>query len=148
MFSKRAFPYIMSFWSAFGIVLTMCIIMSLVNIGTIAFPGIIRDIALGTAVAYSISVLLPVSKWADGFATLCKAKPGTLAFSLLGNVIFDLFIGIPMTFLFTALAIGFPPYYLFACLEGLPLGLGVGYVASAIVTPVALKLTMKMCTKV
>lgn len=147
MFSKKSFKYVMSFWTSFLLVIIMSVVMTLVNAGAIHFPGILRDIAIGTVVAYGAGLLIPVGKWADAFAGLFKVQHGSLAFSLLSNVVYTLFFGILMTVLFTAMAIGFPPYFLQACLGGLPLGLAVGYIAGCIVNPVSLKLTRMMCTK-
>ena len=147
MFSKKSFPLVMPFWLSLVIVVIMCVVMSLVNAGGIHFPGILRDIAIGTVVAYGASVLLPVNKWSDGFAGLFKLKHGTLAYTLVSSIIPTVIMGILMTLLFTYLAIGFAPYFLAACLGSLPLGLAVGYVAGLVATPIALKLTGMMCTK-
>ena len=137
----------MPFWISLFVVIIMCCVMSMVNAGGIHFPGILRDIVIGTLVAYAGSVALPVNKWSEQFAGLFRAKHGTLMHTLLSNVIPTIIMGVLMTLLFTYLAIGFAPYYLAACLSSLPLGLGVGYLAGLLVTPVALKLTGMMCTR-
>lgn len=147
MFSKKAFPYVISFWTAFLLVIIMSTVMSLINTGTIHFPDHLYNIALGTVVAYIAGLVVPIAKWANAFAGMFKAKPGTIPFSLLSNVVYTVFFGILMTVLFTALAIGFPPYFLQACLGGLPLGFLVGYIAGCIVSPIALRLTIIMCSK-
>lgn len=147
MFSKKAFPFVMPFWISLFVVIIMCCVMSLVNAGGIHFPGIVRDILIGTVVAYIGSTALPVNKWSAQFAELCHAKPGTIAHTLLSNVVPTIVMGILMTLLFTYLAIGFAPYYLAACLSSLPLGLGIGYIAGLLATPVAMKLTALMCSK-
>jgi len=147
MFSKKAFPFVMPFWISLFVVIIMCCVMSLVNAGGIHFPGIARDILIGTVVAYIGSVVLPVNKWSGKFAGLFRAKSGTIVHTLLSNVVPTIVMGILMTLLFTYLAIGFAPYYLAACLRSLPLGLGIGYIAGLLATPVALKLTALMCSK-
>lgn len=147
MFSKKAFPKVMPFWISLFVVIVMCCVMSLVNAGGIHFPGILRDILIGTVVAYLGSILLPVNKWSEQFAGLFHAKHGTVAHMLLSNVIPTIVVGILMTLLFTYLAIGFAPYYLAACLRSLPLGLGIGYIAGLLATPVAFKLTAMMCSQ-
>lgn len=147
MFSKKAFPYVMPFWISLFVVIIMCCVMSMVNAGGIHFPGILRDILIGTAVAYASSVALPVNKWSEQFAGLFHAKHGTLTWTLLSNVIPTIIMGVLMTLLFTYLAIGFAPYYLAACISSLPLGLGVGYIAGLLVTPLAMKLTAILCSK-
>lgn len=147
MFSKKAFRFVMPFWISLIVVVIMCCVMSMVNAGGIHFPGILRDIAVGTMVAWGASVLLPVNAWSERFCGLFGAKHGSVAFVLLNNVIPTLVMGILMTLLFTCLAIGFPPYFIAACLGSLPLGLGVGYIAGLIATPIALKLAGAMCTK-
>lgn len=137
----------MPFWISFIVVVIMCCVMSMVNAGGIHFPGILRDITIGTIVAYVASILLPVNQWSAAFLKLFSVTHGTIAYALLSNVIPTIIMGILMTLLFTYLAIGFSPFFLSACLSSLPLGLGIGYLAGMIATPVALKLTSAMCTK-
>ena len=137
----------MPFWIALIVVSIMCCVMSLVKTGGIPFPGILCNIAIGTAVAYAASVLLPVNRWSEAFAELFSASRGSIAYALLSNVIPSIVLGVLMTVLFTYLAIGFPPYFFAACVSDLPLGLGVGYLAGMAATPVALKLAARMCTK-
>lgn len=114
----------MPFWISLIVVVIMCCVMSVVNTGGIHFPGILRDIAVGTVVAWAASVLLPVNAWSEWFCGLFGVKHGSAAFVLLNNVIPTIVMGILMTLLFTYLAIGFPPYFFAACLGSLPLGLG------------------------
>ena len=147
MLSQKAFRFVMPFWISLIVVVIMCCVMSVVNTGEIHFPGILRDIAVGTVVAWAASVLLPVNAWSEWFCGLFGVKHGGAVFVLLNNVIPTIVMGILMTLLFTYLAIGFPPYFFAACLGSLPLGLGVGYVAGLIATPIALKLAGAMCTK-
>lgn len=147
MFPKKAFRFVMPFWISLIVVTIMCCVMSLVNAGGIYFPGILRDIAIGTAVAYAASVLLPVNRWSEAFTRLCRVRQDSVACTLLSNVVPTIVMGILMTLLFTYLAIGFVPYFLAACLSSLPLGLGVGYLAGMVATPIALKLTGMMCTR-
>lgn len=137
----------MPFWISFIVVVIMCCVMSIVNAGGVHFPGVVRDIAIGTAVAYAASVLLPVTRWSEAFTGLFPVRHGSAAYILLNNVIPTLVMGILMTLLFTYLAIGFPPFFFSACLSSLPLGLGVGYLAGLIAAPAALKLTAVLCTK-
>jgi len=147
MFSKKAFPYVMPFWISLIVVIIMCCVMSCLNAGGIHFPVILRDILIGTGVAYAVSILLPVNKWSGQFTGLFHAKEGGLVFNLLRNVIPTIVMGILMTVLFIYLAIGFAPYFLAACLNSLPLGLAVGYLAGLLATPIALRLTGMLCTK-
>ena len=147
MFPKKTFPFVMPFWICLIVVSIMSVVMGYVNAGAIHFPGILWDIAIGTAVAYAASVLLPVNKWSAAFTELLKLRHGTLLHTLMGNIIPTLVMGILMTLLFTWMAIGFPPYFLAACISSLPLGLAVGYIAGLIATPIALKLTTMLCTK-
>ena len=147
MLSKKAFRFVMPFWIALIIVVIMCCVMSLVKTGEIPFPGILRNMAIGIAVAYPASVLLPVSRWAEAFAGMFRVKQSSIVYALLSNVIPSIVLGVLMTLLFTYLAIGFPPYFFAACVGDLPLGLGVGYLAGLIATPISMKLTACMCTK-
>ena len=147
MFSKKAFRFVMPFWIALIIVVIMCCVMSLVKTGGIPFPGILRNIAIGTAVAYAVSVLLPVNRWAEWFAMLFRVKQGSIVYVLLSNVIPSIVLGVLMTLLFTYLAIGCPPYFFAAFVSDLPLGLGIGYLAGVVATPIAMKLAACMCIK-
>jgi len=147
MFSKKAFRFVMPFWLVLIIVVIMCCVMSLAKTGEIPFPGILHNIAIGIAVAYAVSILLPINRWSDAFAGLFHARQGSFAYALLSNVIPTIIFGILMTLLFTYLAIGLPPYFVAACIGDLPLGLGVGYLAGLVAMPISLKLAAAMCTK-
>jgi len=147
MISRKQFKYVIIFWISLLVVAAMSIIMSLIKTGTVPFPGILKKIGVGFVVAYVASLMVPTVKWANGFALACKAKPGTVAYSLLENVIHTLFFGTLLTFVFTAMAIGFPAHYLTVCIHELPLGLFIGYIVGYIMSPIALKLTHLMCTK-
>lgn len=147
MISKKYFKYVIIFWISLFVVTIMSVAMSLIKTGTIIFSGLLKKISIGFVIAYIASLLVPTVKWANHFALICKTKPGTIAYSLLENVIHTLFFGTLMTFVFTALSIGFSEYYLKACIHELPLGLLVGYIVGYIVSPIALKLTQKMCCK-
>ena len=147
MLSKKAFRFVMPFWLVLIIVVIMCCVMSLAKTGGISFPEILRNIAIGTAAAYTVSILLPINRWSDAFAGLFHAQQGSFAYALLSNVIPTIIFGILMTLLFTYLAIGLPPYFVAACIGDLPLGLGVGYLAGLVAMPISLKLAAAMCTK-
>lgn len=147
MFSKKRFKYVIIFWISLLVVAAMSIIMSLIKTGTVQFPGVLKKIGVGFVIAYVASLLVPTVKWANSFAHACKAKPGTIAYSLLENVVHTLFFGTLLTFVFTAMSIGFSAYYLKACIHELPLSLFVGYIVGYFISPVALRLTQSMCTK-
>jgi len=137
----------MPFWISLIVVIIMCCVMSFVNAGGIHFPGILRDILIGTLVAYIGSIVLPVNQWSAKLTGLFQIGQGSLRYALVSNVIPTIVMGMLMTVLFTYLAIGFTPYFLAACMNSLPLGLAVGYMAGLVATPIALKLTELICTK-
>ena len=137
----------MLFWVCLFVCIQMVIAMTLIMGGALTVTGFLRDVGIATAVAYAAGLLIPVSKWADRFALACKAKPGSLAFTLLSNLILTLFNGTLMTALFTAMAIGFPPYFFTAFLSTLPTGLIVGYFAGLIAGFAAMKVSQAMCVK-
>jgi len=51
------------------------------------------------------------------------------------------------SFLYTALAIGFPPYYLQVVIKSIPFGFAVSYVISTAINPIAMKLSYWTCSK-
>lgn len=129
------------------IVAAMSISMSLIKTGAISLPGVLKKLSVGFVVSYIASLIVPTVKWASAFALTFKAKPGTIAYFLLENVIHTLFFGTLLSFVFTAMSIGFTPHYLAACIHELPLALLVGYIIGCIFSPIALKLAQSMCTK-
>lgn len=147
MFTMRAFKYVMLFWFAIFMSTIMSLIMSYMNTGAIHFPEILLSILIGAAVAYVSGIVVPITKLADGFAALFKTKKGTFFNSALSNFIYALYYTTLFAVLFTAMAIGFPPYFLSAAFSGFLPSFLIGYVVALAITPVALKLTFMICSK-
>jgi hypothetical protein len=124
---------------------------SLIYTGRIPFPGVLLDMLkgfiAGNIIVNVIGLLLPVQKLAENFAKLFNAKTGTLAYNLLTTFIYVSFYVVIFGFLYTALAIGFPPYYLMVVLKGMPLSFAVCYVVGVAINPIALKLSFWTCSK-
>ena len=147
MFTKKAFKYILNFWFSLFLSTAMSLTMTYINRGMVPFPGVIIPILEGTAIAYIAGIILPINKWGDAFAALCKATKGTFLFTLVSTFVVTLYFTIVMTTMFTAMAIGFPPYFLFAVMGSFPISFGVAYVVALIITPLAFKLTDMMSNK-
>ena len=147
MFTKKAFKYVLNFWFSLFLSIAMSLTMTYVNTGFVPFPGVIIPILEGTAIAYIAGVILPINKWGDAFAALCKATKGMFLFTLISTFVVTLYFTIIMTTMFTAMAIGFPSYFLLAVLGSFPISFGVAYLVALIITPLAFKLTNMMTNK-
>lgn len=147
MFTMKAFKYVLPFWITLLVVIVMTVTMSLINGGAIPFPGILGQIAYGTAIGYILGLVIPVGKWADAFAGLLKARQGSLGYTLAINLVYATFFTVVMSAAFTAYFIGFPPFFLSAVAASMPVGFAVGYVVGVLATPLAVKLSMAMCGK-
>jgi hypothetical protein len=124
---------------------------SLIYTRHIPFPGILLDMLkgfiAGNIIVSVIGLLLPVQKLAEKFAGLFNAKTGTFVYNLLTTFIYVSFYVVIFGFLYTALAIGFPPYFLIVVLKGMPLSFAVCYVVGVAINPIALKLSFWTCSK-
>ncbi|MDR0324818.1 MAG: hypothetical protein LBI19_01815 [Oscillospiraceae bacterium] len=147
MFTMKAFRYVAQFWFSILMVLVIVPAFSLIYAGTIPFPGVLRDMAFGFVVANAVGLLIPIQPLADKFAGLFRAKNGTFSYILLTTLIFSSIYVVFFGFLYTALAIGFPPYYLQTVMKGIPLGFAVSYVLSVGINPIAMKLSFWTCSK-
>lgn len=147
MFTKKAFKYVLNFWFSLFLSMAMSLTMTYVNTGFIPFPGVIIPILEGTVIAYIAGIILPINKWGDAFAELCKAKKGALLFTLISTFVVTLYFTIIMTTVFTAMAIGFPPFFLSAVLGSFSISFGVAYLVALLITPLAFKLSDMMTSK-
>ena len=55
-----------------------------------SFPLLGINFAIAYVISFFVGMFIPAVKWGVGFAMACKAKPGTLPFGLLLNVIVNL----------------------------------------------------------
>ena len=147
MFTMRAFKYVVPFWFSLIMGTVMTLALTYINAGFIPFPMVLRDILIAVCVAYGLGFIIPVNAWADRFAALFKAKNGSMHYVLATSAVFALFYTVVFSFLFTAIAIGFPPYFLAAAISGMPVGLIVGYIVGVAANPLALKLSLLVCSK-
>ena len=150
-FTMKAFKYVIQFWFSFLMIIVVVPAFSLIYTGRITFPGVLLDMLkgfiAGNIIVYVIGLLFPVQRIAEKFAGLFNAKIGTFAYNLLTTFIYVSFYVVIFGFLYTALAIGFPPYYFMAVLKGIPLSFAVCYVVGAAINPLALKLSFWTCSK-
>jgi len=151
LFTMKAFKYVIQFWFSFLMIIIVVPAFSLIYTGRIPFPGVLLDMLkgfiAGNVIVYVIGLLLPIQKLAEKFAGLFNAKIGTFAYNLLTTFIYVSFYVIIFGFLYTVLAIGFPPYYLMVVLKGMPLSFAVCYVVGVAINPIALKLSFWTCSK-
>jgi len=147
MFSMKAFKYVVQFWFSFLMVIVIVPVFTYLAAGTIPFPGVLRDMLFGFVIANVVGLLIPVQPLADKFAKLFRAKDGSFVYILLTTFIYCLFYVVFFSFLYTALAIGFPPYYLQTVIKGIPYSFAVSYVFSVAINPVAMKLSLWTCSK-
>jgi hypothetical protein len=151
MFTMKAFKYVIQFWFSFLMIIIVVPAFSLIYTGCVPFPGVLLDMLkgfiAGNVIVYVIGLLFPIQKLAEKFAGLFNAKIGTFAYNLLTTFIYVSFYVVIFGFLYTALAIGFPPYFLIVVLKGMPLSFAVCYVAGVAVNPLALRLSLWICSK-
>jgi hypothetical protein len=107
----------------------------------------LKGFVAGNIIVYVIGLLLPIQKLAENFAGLFNAKIGTFVYNLLATFIYVSLYVVIFGFLYTAIAIGFPPYYLMVVLKGMPLSFAVCYFVGVAINPIALKLSFWTCSK-
>jgi len=147
MFTMKAFRYVVQFWFSFLMVIVVVPVFYYLAAGTIPFPGILRDMLFGFVIANVFGLLVPVQPLADKFAKLFHAKNGTFVYILLTTLIYCSLYVVFFSFLYTAFAIGFPPYYLQVVVKSIPFGFAVSYVISIVINPAAMKLSFWTCSK-
>lgn len=147
MFTMKVFKYVAQFWFSVLMVIVMVPVFTFLASGTIQFPGIFCDMLVGFIIANIVGLLVPIQPLADKFAKLFNAQMGTFVYILLTTIIYSLFYVVFFGFLYTALAIGFPPNYLQVVLKSIPFGFAVSYVISVAINPIAMKLSLWTCSK-
>ncbi|MCL1931885.1 MAG: hypothetical protein FWF55_08710 [Treponema sp.] len=151
LFTMKAFKYVIQFWFSFLMIIMVVPAFSLIYTGRIPFPGILFDMLkgfiAGNVIVNVIGLLIPVQKLAEKFAGLFKAQTGAFAYNALTTFVYVSFYVVIFGILYTALAIGFPPYFLLVVLKGMPLSFAVCYVVGVAINPLALKLSFWTCSK-
>ncbi|MDR1869674.1 MAG: hypothetical protein LBQ82_06790 [Treponema sp.] len=147
----KAFKYVIQFWFSFLMIIVVVPAFSLIYTGRVPFPGVLLEMLkgfiAGNVIVFIIGLLIPIQKLAEKFAGLFKAKIGTFVYNLLTTFIYVSFYVVIFGVLYTALAIGFPPYFFLVVLKGIPLSFAVCYIAGVAVNPIALKLSFWTCGK-
>lgn len=72
------------------VALAIALTAQLLAIGTVKINLLLINFCLAYIISFAIGMLLPAAKWGVSFATVCKAKPDTIQFGLLINVIVNL----------------------------------------------------------
>lgn len=147
MFTKKAFGLVLNFWFALFLAIVMSLVMTYSNAGFIPFPGILVTMLEGLVIGFVAGAILPINKWAEKLALKCGTREGSISFKLISTLVNTLYFCTILSFAFTALEIGFPPYFFMAFIGGMPLALASGYVTALIVTPLAVWLADKMTGK-
>ena len=151
LFTMKAFKYVIQFWFSFLMIIIVAPAFSLIYTGSVPFPGILLEMLkgfiAGNIIVNIIGLLLPIQKLAEKFAGLFKVKTGTFAYNLLTTFVYVSFYVVIFGVLYTALAVGFPPYFLLVVLKGMPLSFAVCYVVGVAINPIALKLSFWTCSK-
>jgi len=147
MFTMKAFRYVVQFWFSFLMVIVVVPVFCYLAAGTVPFPGVLRDMLFGFVIANVVGLFVPVQPLADRFAKLFNAKNGTFAYILLSTFIYCSIYVVFFSFLYTALAIGFPSYYLQVVVKSIPFGFAVSYIISVAINPIAMKFSYWTCSK-
>lgn len=133
--------------------LVMAVVMSISGIllahqKLVFFPNLVMNILISFAIAFAITLILPIPKISVGFAGLFHIKPHTLAEKLVGNIpvslILTAIMGASMTAYNLAMAKHlelFPRAFLRSFLPQLL----IIYVVSFIMTPIAAAIANKAC---
>lgn len=143
MFTKKAFGLVLNFWFALFLAIVMSLVMVYANAGFIPFPGILVNMLEGLVIGFVAGAILPINKWAVKLALKCGTLEGSIPFRLVTTLVNTLYFCTILSFAFTALEIGFPPYFFGAFM----LALASGYLTALLVTPLSVWLADKMTDK-
>ncbi len=69
------------------ICIAICITAQLLGTGTVVLNLTLINFCLAYVVSFLVGMFIPLVPWGLGFAGLCKAKPNSLPFGLLVNVV-------------------------------------------------------------
>ncbi len=132
------------------ICIAICITAQLLGTGTVVLNLTLINFCIAYVVSFLVGMFIPLVPWGLGFAKVCKAKPDSLPFGLLVNVVVNfgyVFVnsivltyfnvnilgGAPLPVFFISLVANFIPIYL------------VGYVVSFLWNKPAQILAAKIC---
>ncbi len=80
---KAVYTLIMNIPVALAIALSA----QLLATGTVVIGLLLLNFLLAYVISFIVGMLIPVAKWGVGFAMACKAKPDSLPFGLLVNLV-------------------------------------------------------------
>lgn len=143
---KVVYTLIMNIPVALAIALTA----QLLAIHTVVLPLLGINFCIAYAISFLIGMLIPVAKWGVGLAMKCKAKPDSLPFGLLVNLIVNtvyvVINCIILTYFNVVILNGAPiaAYFIGMATTVLPIWI-VGYVVSFIWNRPAEQIAHKAC---
>ena len=148
MFSMKAFRYVLLFWNSVIMGTSLVFLITLfVFHGTIEFPSIIGLILIAIGVSFVAGLLIPMNRMADKFASVFKAKQGSVLYTLTSTVVYSLIYSLIFLLLFVAMFTGFSTNYFQIVFGAFPLTLLISYVVGVITSPIAYKIACSMCAK-
>lgn len=132
------------------IAIAISLTAQLLATGTVNVKLLLMNFALAYVISFAVGMLIPVEKWGVGFAMSCKAKPDTLKFGLLVNIIIDLvYVVVNCLILtyFNVIILGHAPifaYFIGIASMFVPIYI-VGYIVSFIWNRPAERIAKKIC---
>lgn len=132
------------------IAIAISLTAQLLATGTVNIKLLLINFALAYAISFAVGMFIPVEKWGVGFAMACKAKPDTLKFGLLVNIIIDLVYVIVNCLIltyFNVIILGHAPliaYFIGIASMFVPIYI-VGYIVSFIWNRPAVYIAKKVC---
>lgn len=106
---KAAFTLIMNAPIAIAIALTA----QLLALGKIVLPMLCLNFVLAYIISFAVGMLIPLEKWGSKFAFSFKAKPDTLKFGLLINIVINfgyVFVNCVLLTYFNVVIMGKAPF--------------------------------------
>lgn len=133
------------------ICLAICLTAQLLSIGKIVLALTCMNFALAYVVSFLVGMFLPLVPWGLGFAGKCKAKPDSLKFGLLVNVIVNTGYVVVNSIVLTSFNVCilggqpvFPVLFIAMATTIIPIWI-VGYIVSFIWTQPAMKISSAIC---
>ena len=133
------------------IALSISLAAQLLGTGKVDVKLLLINFCLAYMISFVVGMCIPVVKWGVGFAMACKAKPDSLPFGLLVNVIVNLvYVVVNCVILtwFNVCFLGkqpvFPVYFIAIAMTFVPLYI-VGYIVSFLWNRPAEKIARNIC---
>lgn len=132
------------------ICISICIAAQLLGTGHVVLKLTLINFVLAYVVSFLTGMFLPLVPWGIGFATACKAQPGSLPFGLLINAVVNMgyvvINSIVLTYFNVGILGGAPLIACFFAMIGtfVPIYI-VGYIVSFLWNQPAEKITQSIC---